>query len=198
MTGTANAAAPAGKGGTLLLDPKNLVIADAPAGVFPQFDLIDPHLTAGGVAPLELGDERTGGRSTARRPRRAGRRRRPADGDAVGIGVRRHPLGRPSLLARGARARPAARLERRARRARPGSARAVAYAARPAAARPLRRALVRALQCRSQQRRAEGRCGHRVDARQYRPDPDRAVGVSTTGFRASCCPVARSRSRASC
>jgi hypothetical protein len=45
--GTADAGAPAGKNGTLLLDPKNLVIADAPAGVFPQFDLIDPHPTAG-------------------------------------------------------------------------------------------------------------------------------------------------------
>src|SRR5262249_18788819 len=32
----------------LLLDPKNVVIADAPAGVLPQYDLIDPHPTPGG------------------------------------------------------------------------------------------------------------------------------------------------------
>jgi hypothetical protein len=46
--GTADAGADAGRAGTLLLDPKNLVI-DASTGVFPQFDLIDPHPTAGGV-----------------------------------------------------------------------------------------------------------------------------------------------------
>jgi hypothetical protein len=45
--GTADAGAPAGKSGTLLLDPKNLVI-DAIAGAFPQFNLIDPHPTTGG------------------------------------------------------------------------------------------------------------------------------------------------------
>src|SRR5262249_53531128 len=31
--------------GTLLLDPKNIVISQAPVGVFPQFQLIDPHPT---------------------------------------------------------------------------------------------------------------------------------------------------------
>ena len=41
--GSANAGASSGKPGTLLLDPKNITIADAPAGVFPQFDLVDPH-----------------------------------------------------------------------------------------------------------------------------------------------------------
>src|SRR5205823_1327764 len=46
--GSADAGAGSGKKGTLLLDPKNLIIADAPAGIFPQFDLIDPHPTAGG------------------------------------------------------------------------------------------------------------------------------------------------------
>jgi hypothetical protein len=45
--GTADAGAAAGNAGTLLLDPKNLVI-DARAGVVPQFDLIDPHPTVGG------------------------------------------------------------------------------------------------------------------------------------------------------
>src|SRR5262249_52782059 len=44
--GTADTGAPAGKAGTLLLDPKNLVI-DAVAGVFPQFDFVDPHPTTG-------------------------------------------------------------------------------------------------------------------------------------------------------
>jgi hypothetical protein len=46
--GTADAGAPAGPASTLLLDPKNLIISAAPVGVFPQFDLIDPHPTAGG------------------------------------------------------------------------------------------------------------------------------------------------------
>src|SRR5262249_54827979 len=44
--GTADTGAPAGKAGTLLLDPKNLVI-DAVAGVFPQFSFVDPHPTTG-------------------------------------------------------------------------------------------------------------------------------------------------------
>jgi hypothetical protein len=47
--GTADAGAPAGPTGTLLLDPKNLIISAAPAGVFPQYDLLDPHPTAGGA-----------------------------------------------------------------------------------------------------------------------------------------------------
>jgi len=51
--GTADAGARSGKGGTLLLDPKNIIISAAPAGVFPQFDLIDPHPTTGGT----FGDE---------------------------------------------------------------------------------------------------------------------------------------------
>src|SRR5262249_4423176 len=46
--GSADATASRGKAGTLRLDPKNLVIANAPAGVFPQFDLIDPPPTGGG------------------------------------------------------------------------------------------------------------------------------------------------------
>jgi len=46
-SGSADAGALHGKAGTLLLDPKNLVISAAPAGVLPQFDLIDPHPTAG-------------------------------------------------------------------------------------------------------------------------------------------------------
>jgi hypothetical protein len=47
-SGSADAGALHGTAGTLLLDPKNLVISAAPAGVLPQFDLIDPHPTAGG------------------------------------------------------------------------------------------------------------------------------------------------------
>ena len=46
--GSADAGAPFGKTGTLLLDPKNIIISAAPAGVFPQFDLIDPHPTSVG------------------------------------------------------------------------------------------------------------------------------------------------------
>jgi hypothetical protein len=46
--GSVDLAASKGKAGALLLDPKNLIIADAPASVFPQFDLLDPHLTATG------------------------------------------------------------------------------------------------------------------------------------------------------
>jgi hypothetical protein len=46
--GSADAGARFGKSGTLLLDPKNITISAAPAGVFPQFDLIDPHHTSGG------------------------------------------------------------------------------------------------------------------------------------------------------
>jgi hypothetical protein len=46
--GSADAGARLGKSGTLLLDPKNIVVSNAPVGVFPQFDLIDPHPTSGG------------------------------------------------------------------------------------------------------------------------------------------------------
>jgi hypothetical protein len=45
--GSADAGARRGKSGTLLLDPKNIIISDAPTGLFPQFDLIDPHPTPG-------------------------------------------------------------------------------------------------------------------------------------------------------
>jgi hypothetical protein len=45
--GTADTAAPVGQAGTLLLDPKNLVI-DAVAGALPQFNFVDPHPTTGG------------------------------------------------------------------------------------------------------------------------------------------------------
>jgi hypothetical protein len=45
---SADAAAPSGKSGTLLLDPKNITIGDASAAVFPRFDLIDPHPSAVG------------------------------------------------------------------------------------------------------------------------------------------------------
>jgi hypothetical protein len=44
--GMADTGAPAGKAGTMLLDPKNLVI-DAAAGVMPQFNFVDPHPTTG-------------------------------------------------------------------------------------------------------------------------------------------------------
>jgi hypothetical protein len=47
-SGNADAGATHGQAGTLLLDPKNLVISAAPVGVLPQFDLTDPHPTAGG------------------------------------------------------------------------------------------------------------------------------------------------------
>jgi len=46
--GSADAGARHGKTGTLLLDPKNIIISEAPAGVFPQFNFIDPHPTPGG------------------------------------------------------------------------------------------------------------------------------------------------------
>jgi autotransporter-associated beta strand protein len=45
--GTADTCAPAGKAGTLLLDPKNLII-DAVAGLLPQFNFVDPHPTPAG------------------------------------------------------------------------------------------------------------------------------------------------------
>ena len=50
--GSADAGASLGKSGRLLLDPENITISAAPAGVFPQFDLIDPHLTPGGTFGL--------------------------------------------------------------------------------------------------------------------------------------------------
>jgi hypothetical protein len=46
--GTVDASAVSGLPGTLRLDPKNLVISAAPDGIFPQYDLIDPHPTARG------------------------------------------------------------------------------------------------------------------------------------------------------
>jgi hypothetical protein len=46
--GSADASARWGNSGMLLLDPKNITISDAPLGVFPQFDLLDPHPTTGG------------------------------------------------------------------------------------------------------------------------------------------------------
>jgi uncharacterized protein YkwD len=52
--------ADAGKGGTLLLDPQNLVISAAPAGVFPQFNLIEPGGNSGyfgaQIVPLTNGN----------------------------------------------------------------------------------------------------------------------------------------------
>jgi hypothetical protein len=58
--GSADAAAPAGRAGTLLLDPKDLVISNH-LGMLPQFSLINPHPTAGGrfgtrVQPLSTGN----------------------------------------------------------------------------------------------------------------------------------------------
>jgi hypothetical protein len=52
--GSANATAQRGKTGTLLLDPKNLIVSTSPTGVFPQFDLLDPHPTAGGLFSATL------------------------------------------------------------------------------------------------------------------------------------------------
>jgi hypothetical protein len=46
--GRADTRAGAGRSGTLLLDPKNLVI-DAVSGALPQFDFVDPHPTPGGL-----------------------------------------------------------------------------------------------------------------------------------------------------
>jgi len=43
FTGTADTGAPVGAAGTLLLDPKNLIVSDAPGSVLPQFNLLDPH-----------------------------------------------------------------------------------------------------------------------------------------------------------
>jgi hypothetical protein len=43
--GSADAGAAKGPAGRLLLDPKDLVVSDAPAGVFPQFEFPDPHPT---------------------------------------------------------------------------------------------------------------------------------------------------------
>jgi hypothetical protein len=59
-SGSADAGAPHGTAGTLLLDPKNLVISAAPAGVLPQFDLIDPHPMAGGGFGTQLAVLSTG------------------------------------------------------------------------------------------------------------------------------------------
>jgi hypothetical protein len=47
--GRGDAGASAGPAGTLLLDPKNLIISETPVGVFPQFDLLDPHPTRNGA-----------------------------------------------------------------------------------------------------------------------------------------------------
>jgi hypothetical protein len=52
--GSADAGAWLGKSGTLLLDPKNITIGDAPAGVFPQFDMIDPHPDGAGSVAKEI------------------------------------------------------------------------------------------------------------------------------------------------
>ena len=46
--GSADAAAPLGKSGTLLIDPKNITISADPDVAFPQYSLIDPHPTADG------------------------------------------------------------------------------------------------------------------------------------------------------
>jgi len=47
-SGAADASATSGPAGRLVLDPKNIVISSAPTGVFPQYNLIDPHPTSGG------------------------------------------------------------------------------------------------------------------------------------------------------
>jgi hypothetical protein len=59
--GTASAPASVGHAGTLLLDPKNLVISSAPVGVLPQYNFLDPNPNAGGsfgstVVPLSTGN----------------------------------------------------------------------------------------------------------------------------------------------
>jgi uncharacterized repeat protein (TIGR01451 family) len=61
FTGTADVAAPRGRAGHLLLDPANVVIGGPPAGVYPQFNLVDPNATTGGnfgasVAALPSGN----------------------------------------------------------------------------------------------------------------------------------------------
>jgi hypothetical protein len=43
--GTVDAGETSGRNGTLLLDPKNLIVSTTPVGVFPQFDFLDPHPT---------------------------------------------------------------------------------------------------------------------------------------------------------
>jgi hypothetical protein len=43
--------ADAGPGGTLRLDPANLVVSAAPTGVFPQFNLVNPGSGGGPSAP---------------------------------------------------------------------------------------------------------------------------------------------------
>ena len=62
MGGTGDAAAPRGLAGTLLLDPKNIVIDDAFA-IYPQYELIDPNPADGnqfgsgnGIIPLASGN----------------------------------------------------------------------------------------------------------------------------------------------
>jgi hypothetical protein len=52
--GSADAGARLGRTGTLLLDPRNIVISEAPVGLFPQFDLIDPHPTQVGGFGTEI------------------------------------------------------------------------------------------------------------------------------------------------
>src|SRR5262249_59869507 len=47
--GTADAGAPAGEAGTLLLDPQNLIISAAPGGGYPQYELLHPDPTPGGT-----------------------------------------------------------------------------------------------------------------------------------------------------
>jgi hypothetical protein len=53
--GSADAGASLGRSGSLVLDPKNIIISDAPTGVFPQFNLIDPHPTVGGLFAFGTG-----------------------------------------------------------------------------------------------------------------------------------------------
>ncbi len=47
-SGSADAGASAGPAGTLRLDPENLVIGNAPSGVFPEYTLMDPNPMTGG------------------------------------------------------------------------------------------------------------------------------------------------------
>ena len=62
MTGVVEAGAVNGQAGTLLLDPKNIVIDQTDTtGLFPQFDLIDPNVGGGtgfgsSVVPLSTGN----------------------------------------------------------------------------------------------------------------------------------------------
>ncbi len=108
--------------------------------------LIRSHRNRRQLVSLTNGDARGDARRSGRARAAARAGSRAADGDAVGVGLRRYPIRRARSFAGRARPRKIARREHRARCACARAAGRIAFEEGPWRDRPLRRPVVRALQ----------------------------------------------------